>query len=147
MIVDSHGRLIPNGADQMNAQSQPNPFASNGFVSGTSLKPEFFGKDRRRHSRRFGDGMVVVIDNRIFPIFDISVSGIRFQCAGGKPGDRIRLRVACLQNMSDFADCRAIVRHADENSIRAEFRPTFRLMKFLLGHFGEINGTSPAFFK
>ncbi|RAU22167.1 PilZ domain-containing protein [Paramagnetospirillum kuznetsovii] len=147
MIVDSDGRQLSKGTHRMNAQAQPNLFASNGFVSEVSLNPKFFGKDRRRHSRRFGDGMVVVIDNRIFPIFDISVSGIRFQCAGGKPGDKISLRVARLQNMSDFVDCQAIVRHADETSIRAEFIPTFRLMKFLLGHFGEINGTSPVFFK
>jgi hypothetical protein len=62
-------------------------------------------------------------------------------------GDIIRFRLACLQNMNDFVDCKIIVRVADENSIRAEFRPTFRLMKFLLGHFSEINGTRPLFFR
>lgn len=131
----------------MNAQSQPNSTASMGPGSMKSPSVEFLGHDRRRHSRRIGDGMVVIIDNRIFPIFDISVSGIRFQGDGRQVGDIIRFRLACLQNMNDFVDCKIIVRVADENSIRAEFRPTFRLMKFLLGHFGEITGPRPLFFR
>ena len=104
-------------------------------------------KDRRQHVRKMGDGLAVLIDGKVFPVSDISVSGVSFQGTGHKPGDRIRLSVVALRALDDNVEAAVTVKVIDGGMVRGEFAPTAKLMRYIITHLGEVTGSQPAYFR
>ena len=103
--------------------------------------------ERRQHARKMGDGLAILIDGRVFPVLDISVSGLSFQGNGHRPGSRVRLTVAALHALDDSVEAVVTVKEAGGGIVRGEFVPTARLMRYIVAHLGEVTGTRPAYFR
>ena len=104
-------------------------------------------KERRRHIRKIGQGLIVLIGGRAFPVIDISTSGISFQATGNKVGDKIALKIAQIADIKDCADGIITVKSVSETATRGEFQPTVALMRYIVGHIGDATGTEPAYFR
>ncbi|EME68365.1 hypothetical protein H261_18707 [Paramagnetospirillum caucaseum] len=104
-------------------------------------------KERRQHVRKMGDGLAVLIDGRVFPVLDISLSGVSFQGNGFRPGDRVRLTVAALHSFDDSVEAVVIIKSLDAGILRGEFAPTARLMRYIVAHLGDVTGAEPAYFR
>lgn len=103
--------------------------------------------ERRQHGRKVGDGLIVLLDGKTYPVIDISVAGVAFQARGHREGDRIRLSLATLGSLEDSIEANATVRAAADGVVRCEFIPTARLMRYIVGHIGEVTGQQPAYFR
>jgi hypothetical protein len=104
-------------------------------------------KERRQHVRKMGDGLAVLIDGKVFPVSDISISGVSFQGSGHKLGDRIRLSVVALRALEDKVEATVTIKVVNGGIIRGEFAPTTKLMRFIISHLGEVTGSQPAYFR
>ncbi len=104
-------------------------------------------KERRQHVRKMGDGLAVLINGKVFPVIDISVSGISFQGSGHWPGDRLRLTVAALHALDDSVEALVTIKATESGVVRAEFAPTAKLMRYIITHLGEVTGAEPAYFR
>lgn len=100
-----------------------------------------------RRIRKIGQGLVVLIDGRSYPVIDISTIGITFQAVGHKVGAAVRLKIAQLANISDCIDGVITVKSSGDTTTRGEFRPTIPLMRYIIGHMGEATATEPAYFR
>ncbi|KIM00259.1 hypothetical protein CCC_03047 [Paramagnetospirillum magnetotacticum MS-1] len=94
-----------------------------------------------------GDGLAVLIDGKVFPVVNISISGVSFQGTGRKAGDRIRLTLSDLHSLDDTVEAIITVKGAEGGIVRGEFAPTTKLMRYILAHMGEITGAEPAYFR
>jgi len=103
-------------------------------------------KERRRHIRRIGQGLVVVIGQRLHPIIDISITGVAFQTGGGAPGDQMTIRLAKMTDPLHGITATITVVEVTETVTRAEFQPTIALLRFIIGHISEVTGASPIYF-
>ncbi|BAE50404.1 hypothetical protein [Paramagnetospirillum magneticum] len=104
-------------------------------------------KERRQHIRKMGDGLAVLIDGKVFPVVNVSISGVSFQGAGYRPGDRVRLTLAALQALDDNVEAMVTIKSADSGILRCEFSPTTKLMRYIVGHLGDVTGAEPAYFR
>lgn len=104
-------------------------------------------KERRQHIRKMGDGLAVLIDGKVHPLTDISLSGVSFQGSGVRPGDRIRLSLAAVRALDDCVEAVVTVKVAESGIIRGEFSPTAKLMRYIVGHLGDVTGAEPAYFR
>jgi hypothetical protein len=104
-------------------------------------------KDRRQFDRRMGDGLAVLIDGRVYPMANISVSGLCFQGTGFAPGTTIRASLANLHSLHDSVEAQMTIKVTEGGMVRAEFLPTTRLMRFIIAHLGDITGERPAYFR
>jgi hypothetical protein len=104
-------------------------------------------QERRQHIRKIGQGLVVLIDGRVHPVVDISTAGISFQAAGLKIGDRLKLKIAQLADISDCIGGVITIKSVNDTTTRGEFLPTVPLMRFIIAHMGEATGTVPAYFR
>jgi len=104
-------------------------------------------KERRQHVRKMGDGLAVLINGKVFPVLDISLSGVSIQASGHRPGDRIRLSVAALHSLDDCVEAMVTVKVVEGGILRGEFAPTAKLMRYIIAHLGEVTGTQPAYFR
>ena len=105
--------------------------------------------ERRGHARKIGDGLIVVIEGRCYPLIDISVGGLSFQ-ANGLDTDKnalLSFKLARLQDMNDAADGKIRVVDSDEAATRGEFIATISLMGYIIRHIGEVTGVTPFYFK
>ncbi len=103
-------------------------------------------RERRRHIRKVGEGLVVVINSRVFPLLDISIAGLSFQCLDYKVGDVLTLAIAETADMSKAVEGRITVISANHSVVRGRFYPTMRLMRFIVGHFSAATGVAPRYF-
>jgi hypothetical protein len=103
--------------------------------------------ERRQHMRKMGDGLAVLIDGKVFPVVDVSISGISFQATGFRPGDRIRLSLAALHSLEDSVEAMVTVKTMDGGILRGEFAPTAKLMRYIVTHLGQVTGAAPAYFR
>ncbi len=103
--------------------------------------------ERRRHVRRVGEGLIVLIDGRGYSIVDISIAGLSFQTSGHRVGERVALKIARLTDLNDGVEGRITVVDSSDAVTRGQFLPTARLMHYIVGHIAEATGVSPAYFK
>lgn len=103
-------------------------------------------RERRRHIRKVGEGLVVVINDRVFPLIDISIAGLSFQCTEYKVGDVLTLNIAEMADMSQTVESRITVIAANGTVTRGRFYPTMRLMRFIVHHFSDATGVAPRYF-
>lgn len=103
--------------------------------------------ERRRQPRRLGEGLILAIGGRAFPILDISVAGVSFQGAGYKPNDRITAILAEAGNPAAGVETTVTVRSTGNTVVRGEFYPTNKLMRFIMAHVGEVTGGAPSYFR
>ncbi len=103
-------------------------------------------KDRRRHARKVGQGLIVLIGGKVYPVVDISTVGLSFQATGYRGGDSIVLKLAQLTNISDCIEARITVTSSDNTVTRGEFKPTVPLLRYIISHIGEATGAEPAYF-
>jgi hypothetical protein len=103
--------------------------------------------DRRRHVRKIGQGLVVLIDRRIFPIVNISTAGISFQATGYAVGETVSLKLAKMTDLKNAVDATISVKSAEEAITRGEFHPTMSLLRFIIDHIGDVTGVEPAYFR
>lgn len=103
--------------------------------------------DRRRHLRKIGQGLVVLLDGRAHPVIDISTAGVSFQSSGHKVGAKITLRIARLADISDCVDGIITIKSVSDTTTRGEFQPTMPLLRYIIRHIGEATGTEPAYFR
>ncbi|CCG41855.1 hypothetical protein [Magnetospirillum molischianum] len=104
-------------------------------------------EERRSHIRKVGQGLVVVIDRRIFPIVNISTAGLGFQATGYKVGDLVPIKIAKMLDLSTCVDATITVKSAEETITRGEFLPTMPLLRYIIDHIGEVTGVEPAYFR
>ncbi|ARJ67849.1 hypothetical protein WV31_20450 [Magnetospirillum sp. ME-1] len=104
-------------------------------------------KERRQHVRKLGDGLAVLIDGKVYPLTDISLSGVSFQGSGVRPGDRIRLSLAAVRSLDDCVEAVVTVKVAEGGIVRGEFSPTAKLMRYIVAHLGDVTGAEPAYFR
>lgn len=103
--------------------------------------------ERRRQPRRLGEGLILLIDGRAFPVLDISVAGISFQATGYKPNDRIAATLTETANPAAGVETSITVRAVGNGVVRGEFYPTNKLMRFIMAHVGEVTGGAPSYFR
>ena len=104
-------------------------------------------KERRQHIRKMGDGLAALINGKVFPVVDISLSGLSFQGAGHRPGDQIRLTVAALHALDDSVEANVTIKASEGGILRGEFAPTAKLMRYIVSHLGVLTGAQPAYFR
>jgi len=102
-------------------------------------------KERRRHIRYLGQGMVVVIEGQGYPVIDISTSGIHFQGGSFELGAVVPLKLMRLKGKQDSVDGSIIVK-AVGTTTRGEFRPTMPLLRFIIRHLSEVTGVRATYF-
>lgn len=103
--------------------------------------------ERRHFTRKIGDGLVVIVDGRVYPVVNISVSGISFQGTGFSADTVIRMSLATLHALEDCVEAQLAIKVAEAGMVRGEFLPTTRLMRYIVAHMGEVTGTKPAYFR
>ena len=103
--------------------------------------------ERRRNERKIGEGLTVVIANKVFPLVNISETGLSFQATSFRAGDKLALKIAKLANMKDFIDAVATVVVAGDTITRCEFFSTMPLMRFIVRHVSDVTETAPSYFK
>jgi hypothetical protein len=103
-------------------------------------------KERRRHIRKIGQGLVMLIDGRVYPIVDISTAGISFQAGDQVIGAVIDLKLAAMTDLGKGIEARITINSNNGTITRGEFHPTVPLLRFIIGHIGEVTGTVPAYF-
>jgi hypothetical protein len=101
----------------------------------------------KKQIQHMGEGLVVLIGKKVFPLVDISVSGISFQAQGFKVKDRVSMKVAQLDNLNDNVDCDMTVVTAGETVTRGQFYPTMKLMRYIVRHVSELTNESPRYVK
>ena len=106
-----------------------------------------FAEERRRHPRKIGDGLIVIIGGHGHSLVDISIGGLSFQSNGYKKGDRIRLKLARLTDMTDCVNCKITVVETTDVVTRVKFRADIRVMSYIVRHIGEVTGVSPFYFR
>lgn len=101
-----------------------------------------------RHNpiRRIGQGLVVVIERRIYPIVSISTAGLGFQATGYKVGDHVRMKIAKMLDLNTGVEATLAVTSAEETITRGEFLPTIPLLRYIIDHIGEVTGVEPSYF-
>jgi len=102
-------------------------------------------EERRQHPRQPGQGLVVMIGRRLFPIANISLSGLGFQGCGYQQEEVLKVQIARIDALEDRVDVTLTVRAVEDNMVRAEFHPTLPLMSYIVSHFGEVMGVSPTY--
>ena len=90
---------------------------------------------------------MVLIDSRVFPLINISVTGLSFQASGYRVGERITLKVAKFLNMKDCIQADIFVKVSTDTVTRAEFYSTMPLMRYIIRHISEVTGTPATYFK
>ena len=103
--------------------------------------------ERRRHPRRVGEGLVVLIGGKMFPLIDVSVKGLSFQGTGHKVGDSIQLKIAEMRNLANCVAAELRVIQAGDVITRGEFLARMDLMKYIIAHVADVNGGEPYYFK
>jgi len=104
-------------------------------------------KERRLHSRSIAKGLIILIDDQVCPVIDISVSGVSFQASLNSIGSRVRVKLARLTDKNDCIACEITVRAVSGAITHAEFSATMPLMHYIIGHIGKVTGAEPAFFR
>ena len=103
-------------------------------------------RERRHYIRKMGDGLVVLIDGKVFPLIDISVTGVSFQATGYSVGQSLSIKLAKLTSMADGVDGEITVVAITDTISRAKFYPTMRLMRFIIRQLSEFSGIAPRYF-
>jgi len=103
--------------------------------------------DRRHQIRKIGQGLVVVIDRRIFPLVTISTAGLAFQATGYKVGESVAIKIAKMLDLNCSVDATITVSSAEETITRGEFLPTMPLLRYVIDHIGDVTGVEPAYFR
>lgn len=103
--------------------------------------------ERRRLSRKVGQGLVLLIDGRAHPVVDISTAGVSFQSGRHKVGEKVRFKIAQLSDISDCIGGTITIKSVGETTVRGEFLPTMPLLRYIIRHIGEATGTEPAYFR
>jgi len=104
-------------------------------------------KDRRNHPRRMGDGLIVLIGGRGFPLVDISIAGLSFQGSGFGVGDRVTLKIAQLLKMKECVEAVITVVATEETITRGRIEPKIAVMEYIVQHFSDVIGAEPHYFK
>lgn len=104
-------------------------------------------RERRQHPRRMGEGMVVIVNDRAYPVLDVSIAGISFQSSGHRVEDRLKATLAMLADMSDCVEVGLTIKAAGGSILRAEFQPTAKLMRYIVMHQSKVSGGQPAYFR
>ena len=104
-------------------------------------------KERRKHPRRMGEGLIVLIDGRGYPLVDISIAGVSFQGTGFGVGKTVTVTVAKLLKMAECAEGVITVVAADETITRGEFKPNVAMMGYIVEHMSDVTGVKPTYFK
>jgi len=104
-------------------------------------------RERRQHPRCMGEGLIVLIGGRGYPLVDISISGLSFQGGGFGVGDRVTVKVAKLFKMAECVEGVITVISAEETVTRGEFEPTLVVMGYIVRHMSEVTGVKPNYFK
>jgi len=91
--------------------------------------------------------LVVLIEDRVYPVIDISVSGISFQNSAHPVGSSVKLKLAQLNNLDDSVDGTITVRAASDTITRGEFSANMALLRYIVTHIGKLTGATPSFFK
>lgn len=97
--------------------------------------------------RKIGQGLVVVIDRRIYPIVTLSTAGLGFQATGYKVGEQIRMKITKMLDLNGGVDATLSVTSAEETITRGEFLPTIPLLRYIIDHIGEVTGVEPSYFR
>jgi hypothetical protein len=103
--------------------------------------------ERRDNVRQYWKGLVVLIEDRVYPVLDISVSGVSFQASSHSVGSSVKLKLAQLSNLDDCVDGTITVRASSDSITRGEFAANMTLLRYIVGHIGKVSGASPTFFK
>jgi len=103
--------------------------------------------NRRGPIRKIGQGLVVVIERRIFPLVSITTAGLVFQATGYKVGDQVALKIAKMLDLTACVEATIRVTSAEETITRGEFQPTMALLHYIIDHIGEVTGVEPAYFR
>ena len=103
--------------------------------------------ERRRLSRKIGQGLAALINGKAHPVIDISTAGVSFQGIGQKMGAKLALKIARMSDFNDCIDCVITVKSEEGNVTRGEFQPTMALMRYIISHIGETTGAEPAYFR
>jgi len=104
-------------------------------------------EDQRHQIRKIGQGLVVVIDRRIYPIVTLSTAGLGFQATGYKVGEHVRMKITKMLDLNAGIDATLSVTSAEETITRGEFLPTIPLLRYIIDHIGEVTGVSPSYFR
>ena len=104
-------------------------------------------KERRNHPRRVGQGLVVMIEGRGFPLVNISISGVSFQSTAFKTGDEVTVIIAQLMNPKESVETRLKVVNVQGSIVHGEFFSTMRLMRYIVLHMADVTGYEPEYFK
>ena len=104
-------------------------------------------EDNKKPIQHMGEGLVVIIGKKVFPLVDISVTGICFQAQGFKVKDQVSMKVAQLDDLNDNVECDMTVVSAGETVTRGQFYPTMKLMRYIVRHVSELTNASPRYVK
>ena len=104
-------------------------------------------EERRRHPRKIGDGLIVLIGGHGHPLVDISIGGLSFQSNSYKTGDSILIKLARLNDMTDSVECRITVVAISETITRGQLHETMAAMSYIIRHIGEVTGVPPSYFR
>ncbi|MTJ82461.1 MAG: PilZ domain-containing protein [Telmatospirillum sp.] len=101
------------------------------------------GSRQKQIGRKAGDGLVVLIEGRCYPLVTISVNGLSFQATGHHKGELLTLKLAQLFDMRNCVEGRIRVVDAKETTTVGEFVVTMDLMRYIIRHMSAISGVSP----
>ena len=95
-----------------------------------------------------GQSLLVKVESSLYPVLDISIDGISLQCGKLKKGDIFSVEISSIFSVDDSVDGVCEVVHADGYKAHARFvRPTFRLMRYIIGHLADVAGVEPYYLK
>ena len=103
--------------------------------------------ERRKTSRKPGDGLIAIIDEKTFPLVDITIYGISFQGKGFREGDEFSIKIAKQNDTNDFIEAKFSVKSNDGKIIRGKFYPTITIMRYIINHLSDISGVKSHYFK
>ncbi|MGE5503259.1 MAG: PilZ domain-containing protein [Actinomycetota bacterium] len=104
--------------------------------------------DRRRHVRYPAQTLMVEVDGEVMPLVDLSIGGLAFEGDGFRPGRRVSLRLSSCLDVDFAAQGTAEVASIHGPRVGASFvKPSFGLLKYVVGHIGTLTGTVPYVFR
>ena len=101
--------------------------------------------ERRINPRLAGHGLVMMIGRRVFPIANISITGLGFQGSGYRENEVLTVQIARINALEDCVPAVITVRSVQETMVRGEFHPTLPLMRYIIAHLSEVTGADPTY--
>ena len=92
-------------------------------------------------------GLIVLIEDKGYPVIDISAGGLSFQAAGYRPGDVVTLKIAQTATIENCVEGKITVVKGSEGITRGEFSMTMQLMRYVVRHIGSVLGVEPTYFR